>query len=296
MRRVEWVDGYLLSIIVLMRFVAKARSTHLRDLIAWIAGNTAYYISRQKRTVSQQRLAMILGEKTNTRRNAYIARETFHVFWEDLLRLALPERDLSRVKVSGLEHIGTALVNGHGAVLLENSLFGQRHLATQILFGRGISVHQVHVSSHLGGLDAPGETQVRSRFVQPYFEACERKFVDEIIYLRENNSLAFTRRLAEVLQNNQVLCLSGEGQFSARPITLTFLGSERKFATGAISLAKLTGAPVLPMYCWRDSSNHLELMIEPPLALEAGMRPYVEQLETYVRRSPEQYRGWPRAD
>ena len=296
MRRAEWIDAYLLSIIVLMRVIVWTRSARLRDLLAWIAGNAAYHTSRQKRKLIQAHLAIFLGEGTNTRRNAYIVRETFNTFWQDLFRLALPERNPNRISVSGLEHIGTALAGGHGAILLENSMFGQRHLATQILFARGISVHQVHVWTHLGGVNAPGETLVRTRFVHPYFEACEKKFVAAIIYLRENTSLAFTRRLAEVLQNNQVLCLSGEGQFSARPITLMFLGSKRSFATGAISLARMTGAPVLPMYCWRDTSDHLQLMIEPPLVLQAGMRPYVEQLETYVRRNPEQYRGWHRTD
>ncbi|HEX7587747.1 MAG TPA: hypothetical protein VF478_05475 [Anaerolineae bacterium] len=296
MRRADWLDGYLLSIIVLMRFVAAARSRHLRDLIAWIAGNTAYHFSLQKRQAIQQRVALFLGDKTTLQLNASITRDTFNAFWQDIFQLALPGQDPSRVSVSGVERIGTALGNGHGAILLENSMFGQRHLATQILFAHGIRVHQVHTSTHMNGLGAPNETIVRTRFVLPYLQALEQKFVDEIIYLRENNSLAFTRRLAGVLQNNQVLCLSGEGQFSARPIMLTFLGSERRFATGAISLAKLTGASVLPMYCWRDTRDHFQLKIEPPLALEAGMRPYVEQLEMYVRRSPEQYRGWNRAD
>ena len=296
MRRADWLDVYLLSIVLLMRLVAGSGSVRLRDLIARTAGNTAYYLSRQKRKVVQQRVAIFLGEETNSPRIARITRETFHIFWQDIFQLALPERELGRVRISGLERIDSALENGRGAILLENSLFGQRHRATQILFARGISVHQVHALAHMNGLGAPSMTQVRTRFVQPYLQAFEEKFVAEIIHLKEDSSLAFTRRLAEVLQNNQVLCLSGEGQFSARPITLPFLGFERKFATGAISLARMTGAPVLPMYCWHDPDDRSQLVIEPPLALQAGMRPYVEQLEAYVRRSPEQYRGWNRAD
>jgi phosphatidylinositol dimannoside acyltransferase len=296
MRRAEWVDAYLMSIVLLMRFVAWTGSARLRGMFAGVAGNAAYQSARQKRKLVQARVAEFLGEERNTPRTARIVHETFQTFWEDIFRLALPERDLGRVRVSGLEHIGAALVQGHGAILLENSLFGQRHLATQVLFARGISVHQVHQSTHLGGLSAPGETEARVRLIQPYLEEREKRFVEEIICLYENNSLAFTRRLAEVLQRNQVLCLSGEGQFSARPIWLTFLGFQRKFATGAISLARMTGAPVLPMYCWREASDHMQLRIEPPLTLQAGMQSYVEQLEMYVRRNPGQYRGWHRED
>lgn len=295
MRRADLFDAYLVSIIALMQVVARVHSARLRDLLARMAGNAAYHRSRQKRKRMEEQLTAFLGAETNSARTARIVRESFSTFWLDEFRLAMPEQHLS-VTLCGLEHISSALMKGHGAILLENSLFGQRHLAKQILCARGISLHQVHEASHLGGLGAPGETQVRTRLIQPFLEKCEKQFVDEIIYLRADNSLAFTRRLVEVLENNHVLCISGEGQFSARPILLTFLGSPRKFATGAISLAKMTSAPVLPMYCWRDAGNHWQLTIEPPLELKTGMRPYVEQLETYVRRNPGQYRGWHRED
>jgi lauroyl/myristoyl acyltransferase len=296
MRRADWFDAYLFTIIVLMQVVVRSRSARLRDTLAQVAGNAAYYGSRKKRKRMEENLAAILGEDTNAGRTVRIVRESFSTFWLDLFRLALPEQNLSHVDICGLEHISGALGNGHGAILMENSLFGQRHLAKQILCAHGISLHQVHEATHLGGLSAPGETQMRTRLIRPYLEKCERQFVDEIIYLREDNSLAFTRRLVGVLEKNQVLCMSGEGQFSARPILLPFLGSPRKFATGAISLAKMTGASVLPLYCWHDAANHWQLRIERPLLVQTGMRPYVEQLETYVRSTPEQYRGWHRED
>jgi lauroyl/myristoyl acyltransferase len=296
MRRVDLFDVYLLAVIALMQVIARVNSARLCDALARVAASAAYHRSRQKRKRMEEQLTSFLGADTNSARTAGIVRESFNTFWLDEFRLALPEPSLDNVTVCGLEHVGTALEKGHGAILMENSLFGQRHLAKQILCARGISLHQVHEATHLGGLGAPGETQVRTRLVRPWLEKYEKQFVKEIIYLRANSSLAFTRRLAEVLQSNQVLCMSGEGQFSVRPILLPFLGSPRKFATGAISLAKMTGAPVLPMYCWHPEGSAWQLTIEPPLEVQAGMAPYVEQLEMYVRRSPEQYRGWHRED
>ena len=80
---------------------------------------------------------------------------------------------------------------------------------------------------------------------------------------------------------------------------LPFLGEERHFVTGAMSLAKHSGAPLLPLFCWRDDDGQLTLVIEPPidvergaLAAEAGAAAYVRLLETYVRRYPSEYYGW----
>ena len=102
-----------------------------------------------------------------------------------------------------------------------------------------------------------------------------------------------------VLQHNRVLCLSGEGRIGQRAVQLPFLGEQRHFVTGAMSLAKHSGAPLLPFFCWRDADDQLTLVIESPIdlpngagAAETGTATYVQLLESYVRRYPSEYYGW----
>jgi lauroyl/myristoyl acyltransferase len=144
----------------------------------------------------------------------------------------------------------------------------------------------------MGGFWTHGETELRARIVRPWLDRLERQFVAEIIYLPRDDSLAFTRRLVQVLQADQALCVSGEGQIGQKRVVLSFLGRERAFATGMVSLAKLTGAPILPLFCWRDETGETRVVVEPPLDLNTGIKAYAALLEAYVTRYPEQYRGW----
>lgn len=102
-----------------------------------------------------------------------------------------------------------------------------------------------------------------------------------------------------MLQSNELIYLSGEGQIGHKHITRNFLGRTRRFATGAVHLSKLTGAPILPLFCWRDETDQLQLVIEPPLefpndarAAEIGMTNFAMMLEAYIRQYPDQYRNW----
>ena len=249
---------------------------------------TAYRFSRRRRREIQARLpAQFVREQREQ-----IVRGTFHGFWNDVFTLASVDQSRTCADVSGLEHLTNALARGRGAILLENSLFGQRNFAKQVLHARGVAIHQTHALDHMGGFWTHGETEVRARIVRPWLDRLERQFVAEIIYLPRDESLAFTRRLMLVLQANQVLCVSGEGQLGQKHVVLSFLGRERAFATGMISLAKLTGAPILPLSCWSDETGKTRLVIEPPLDLNTGMKAYATLLETYVKRYPEHYRGW----
>jgi len=167
------------------------------------------------------------------------------------------------------------------------------------LRAHGFSIHQTHSREHLGGFYAQGETEIRARVIRPFLEAREKNFVAAIHYLPRGESLAVTRQLANLLQANKVFYLSGEGQLGHKHITRDFLGHPRRFATGAINLSKLTGAPLLPLFCWRDETDQLQLVIEPPLefpndarAAEIGMTNFATRLESYIRRYPDQYRNW----
>jgi lauroyl/myristoyl acyltransferase len=81
-----------------------------------------------------------------------------------------------------------------------------------------------------------------------------------------------------------------------------FLGGYRTFFTGMVSLSRITGAPILPLFCIQEDSDKTVVIIEPPLAFDSttdrdsasalGIDQYVNLLESYITRYPEQYRNW----
>ncbi len=301
MSRFDATDLYLLSVLALFQSIEFTRSARASELFAQRVAQLAYHTSRAKRATIRANLAQYFGEKYNARDLEPIVRGTFESFWGDacmLLNVEMRSR-LERANVRGIEHIEHALAQGHGAILFENSFFGQRSAVKRILFARGFKAHQTHSREHLGGFFAKGETQVRERVIRPFFETREKKYVASILYLPRGESLAVTRHLMHLLQRNEMVYLSGEGQIAHKHVEFKFLNGTRRFATGAIHLAKLTHAPLLPTFCWRDEKDTLQLVIESPLAFpngahaaEIGMQQFVDLLEKYIRQFPAQYRNW----
>jgi len=301
MRWLDATDVYYLTVVVLIWLAAWSRSPGLSDALANTIARIAWLIPTVKRRSLMSRIAACVDSSTPTQHRE-IAQGTYRTFWQDALALAgtIRPEDARRIRVHGLERVQQALANGHGAVVVESSFFGRRNLAKIVLHAHGLDLVQVHASDHLTGFWSPRTTRVRRDVIRPFLEKCERRFVHEIVYVsRSDPSLAFTRRLMRVLQDNRVLVLSGEGRVGQRTVLVPFLGVERHAVTGAMSLAKHSGAPLLPMFCWRDANGQVTLVIEPPIDVGGGARgaetgavAYAGLLESYVRRYPSEYCGW----
>jgi len=88
-----------------------------------------------------------------------------------------------------------------------------------------------------------------------------------------------------------------------------FFGREALIPSAHVVLALRTGAPLIPAFSGREANGQLTASFEPALELTAsgdrgadvrdGVRRWVNVLERYVRRAPEQWtvfeRVWPRA-
>jgi lauroyl/myristoyl acyltransferase len=69
-----------------------------------------------------------------------------------------------------------------------------------------------------------------------------------------------------------------------------------------VSLAKISGASILPIFCIQEKNGKENLIIEPPVlietgvgreqVLEKGVLQYVRLLESYIQKYPDQYRNW----
>ena len=145
-------------------------------------------------------------------------------------------------------------------------------------------------------------TWIRDRVFKPFLEKSEKQFVSEIIYLPDSDSLTFTRVLLNQLKQNGIVCLPGGGMVARKFISTKFLGQPISFSTGIISLARISGASLLPMFCILERNGKTSLIIEPPISIESnvdreygienGVNQYISLLESYIRIYPEQYRNW----
>ena len=126
--------------------------------------------------------------------------------------------------------------------------------------------------------------------------------VSDIVRLPDGTALAHTKRVIDLLGRNAVVCMTADGRVGRRLISRQLLGRPVPFATGAASLARLTGAALVPMFCFDDSSGRPVLVLEPPVDVPADLsreaaaaaivQHFVDRLAYYVERFPGQYRNW----
>ena len=122
------------------------------------------------------------------------------------------------------------------------------------------------------------------------------------IDIPERGTARFGRTLASLLRQNQVVCVAADGKEGRHRLPLTFLRHQVSFSTGMCTLARVSGAPLMPLIAVRDPLQGPRVVIGPPLASlptldrDRANRACLEQfallLESYVRRYPDQYRNW----
>lgn len=262
-------------------------------------------VSVAKRRRTEAALAACFGDSLSATERGSVTRSTFDAFWKDVFALARRRGTaarLRRAEVDGLHHLEAALARGRGAILWESSGFGSRNLAKQVLAARGVELVQVHAEAHLAGFgDYRRSTWFRRTVAKPFFDRLTGSFAAAIVDLTPDGSLAFTRALARHLAANRVVCVAFDGSLGHGWVTVPFLGATRRFATGTVHLAALTGAPLLPLLGVIDTAPrvviHEPIPVESAgdrdrLALATVMR-YANLLEEWIRQHPGQYRGWP---
>jgi KDO2-lipid IV(A) lauroyltransferase len=190
----------------------------------------------------------------------------------DLMLLKGQARSLDRlVEIRGLQHLEQALELGRGAILCSAHIGS--HLSTfSLLHARGFPLTNIGrwVWRYHGEL---------SRF--------ERRFWD-LAYARRvlrhragpnlepwegRNQVAV--QAAAVLRKNEVVTLCADPAplpaDRSRAIEVSFLGGRARLVPGVVTLAELSGAPLLMAFAHRlDDYRHQVLEISPPVPLDGG--------------------------
>jgi lauroyl/myristoyl acyltransferase len=299
-------DLYDFGQFAVAELVGRLPSVALREIAIRTLARVAYRLSRRKRRLIERNVAHAFAGRLDPNETRRIAIGCFREFWQEMLEWVpvvgnrLPAAE---IEIRGLKHLRQALAQGNGAILWESNGFSRRVQAKRTLHAHGILVHQTHGATHVGVLLTKGEgTWLRNRLMRPTYERRESAFVADLLSIPVQWGMATGRDYARRLRQNAVLCMAGDGRIARKAYPIEFLGQSVSFAPGAVKLARLASAPLLPMF-WAPAVDGAQaLEIDPPINPSASgdedevvtdcLQQFADALAARIMRWPEAYRNW----
>jgi Kdo2-lipid IVA lauroyltransferase/acyltransferase len=256
----------------------------------------------RKRAELARNLRLVLGTGLSRGEVQQVTREWFRLASceaIDVMRLRHSALALRRlVEIRGREHLENAMAAGNGAIVCSGH-FGSFDSAFSMLGACGFPVTTIGRWQH--------EYTVN-------ISSAERRFWD-LVYARRfrrhrrrpniepwPGRFEVAVRAAAVVRANEVLTVAIDAppldSDRARAVDVHFLGRRIRLLPGVVTVAQLTGAPVLMGFMHRSADyRHQVLEISPPLQLEgqtaaAAFGRCVDEMSTAVRNSPAHWVYW----
>jgi len=269
--------------------------------IARWRGDWLYRRQAGKRTELARNLRLVLGSELSLAAAQEATREWFRLAScevIDVMRLRRGTRPLRRlVKIRGKEHLEAALAQGTGAILC-CAHFGSYNSAFSVLHAGGFPVTtigrwQYKYTASLSSVerrfwDLVYARRVRRHRQRPNIEPWPGRF--------EVATLA-----ARALRANEVVTISIDAppldSDRARTVEVPFLGRRARLLPGVVTLAQLTGAPVLMGFLYRSADyRHQVLEISAPVPTEGdtvtAFARCAAKVSAAIQKSPAHWAYW----
>ncbi len=301
------LDLYHFGHFALAEAIGRLPSAPLRRVAINALAGAAYRLSHKKRRAIERNITCAFGDRIDPAKTRRITVGCFREVWQEMVDWVPAVGDrlpAAEIEIRGLAHLEQALAGGKGAILWESNGFSRRVQAKRTLHAHAIPLHQTHGETHLGVLwTAPGEgTWLRDRLMRPTYERRERAFVAETLIIPVRSGMASSRVLAERLRQNAILGMAGDGRIGRKLYPVEFLGQSARFAPGAVKLAQLVGAPLLPIFWIPAVDSPAVLEIDPPILPDPArdndavvvdcLQQSADALAARIMRWPEAYRNW----
>ncbi len=199
------------------------------------------------------------------------------------------------LELTGADHLDRALQGGRGAILWIGRFVFASLFSKVALYERGFRVSHLSRPTHGFGTSA-----FAVRRLNPIWTRIEERFLHERIVLRPGTETAVLRTLRRRLASNEILSIS-VGDEGLQTMTVPLLAGELRVATGPVSLALASGAPLLPVFTVRDRVRAFTVTVQAPLVVPPADAPrkrvtsvvqqYAERLAPLVREYPGQWLG-----
>jgi len=201
------------------------------------------------------------------------------------------------IALEGEEHLLSALANGRGAILWVAHFAFNSNVTKIALHRRG------HRVSHLS---RPEHGFSKTRFgiaaLNPVRCAPEDRYLEQRIVFDRHSPSSAMRRMVKALGDGRIVSITAGAWEGSELAEGMLCGGRLSIAIGASRLALRTGAALLPVFSVRDSEVGFRTVIEPLIALPACRTPaethgaavaeFLRRHEPWVRRFPDQWRGW----
>jgi lauroyl/myristoyl acyltransferase len=195
-----------------------------------------------------------------------------------------------RLDLDGREHLEGALRRGRGALLLLHSFHWTSHLLT--LPAHGFPVLRVTDESH----GRFWTSRAGRRWLHPRQIRLESPEGVTRLVARAG-SFAHLRRISRALRENRLVlqrALSpGATPGPLRSETVPFMEGSLALGTTPIAIARDAGAPVIPIYPFREGPDRYRLVVDEPLpGGRDALRVAAARLEPRVLLHPDQWTTW----
>jgi phosphatidylinositol dimannoside acyltransferase len=283
--------------------------------IACWRGDVLFFCESRKRTELARNVQLVLGNEPSPASPQQIVRDWFRLIscsTVDVKRLRRRARPLRRlVEIRGREHLEAALAAGKGAILC-SAHFGSHASGLSVLHADGFPV------THIGRWDHNYNYDYRARYNRRVGVSAAERWFWELVYARP--LLRYRQRpniepwpgrpqvamqAAAALRANEVVSISIDAPplDNERPRAgdFPFLGRRAELLPGVVTLAQLTGAPVLMGFLFRAPDyRHQVWEISPPVPLEeetaTAFGRCVGEVSAAIRRSPAHWNFWHTVD
>jgi KDO2-lipid IV(A) lauroyltransferase len=283
--------------------------------IACRRGDLLFRCQAGKRTELAHNVRLVLGNELSPAAAQQVVRDWFRltscstVDVKRLRRGAQPLRQL--VEIRGREHLEAALAAGKGALLC-SAHFGSHASGLSVLHASGFPVTHIGRWDHNYNYDYRVNYNRRAGVSSAERWFWERVYARPVMRYRQRPNIEpwpgrpqVAMQAAAALRANEVVSISIDAppldNERARAVDVPLLGRQARLLPGVVTLAKLTGAPVLMGFLYRGADyRHQVWEISAPVPLEGetgtAFGRCIAEVSAAIRRSPAHWNFWHTVD
>ena len=266
------------------RIISKIPQRHIIGL-GKILGLAAYLLDTPHRRIARRNLQFAHPHWTREKVNA-ISRAVFQnlgISFVEFIQTTTLTRNqlLGRLRVVGLEYLQAALENKKGVILVS------AHLGS---WETGLLFMCCHVQQPIIGI----AKKIRFAPVNRWLLRMRSQYGLRIVY--KKGALPEMRRM---LRQGGVVGLLVDQSRKSEGVDVNFFGHRVTATPAAAFLSIRCQSPVLPIFCVRQPSGRLVLMVQPALEMkrtgdlradiQANTQMITDVVEEFVRRYPDQW-------
>jgi phosphatidylinositol dimannoside acyltransferase len=264
-------------------------------------GDWLFRCQAGRRARLARNLRLVLGNELSAAAAQQAAREWFRLFSceaVDVKRLRHGARPLRRlVEIRGREHLEAALAGGKGAILCTGH-FGSCSSGFSVLHASGFPVTSIGRWwwNYTAGVSSAQRWFWDRVYAEPVRRHRQRPHIEPWPGRFEVAALA-----AAALRANEVVVIAVDTPpldgDRARAVEVPFLGRRAGLLPGAVTLAQVTGAPLLMGFVHRAADYRhqvLEISAPVPVAGEtaAAFERCAAEVSAAIRTSPAHWESW----